>query len=167
MHDRWGYIDHTGDIVIEPRFDSAQPFSGGMGLVRENGLYGFIDKRGFYVIAPNFKRAESFSDDVALVGNAGDGQVWYIDRHGKQAFPRKFAEGSSFFKGLAHVKLLPRSKNDDVERFEYIDTDGNTVFAYTPYPSVGMTNVCEYSRAPERLFVVRRGQECPRHMPRD
>jgi hypothetical protein len=133
VNERWGYIDKTGELVITPRFDNAAPFSDGVALVRVNNLYGYIDSRGFYVIPPRFKWAESFVDGRAVVGSNGeDGSVWYIDHYGNQAFSRKFAVGSSFFKGLAHVKLLPQGRSDLVERFEYIDRDGRTVFAYTP-----------------------------------
>ena len=133
VHERWGYIDKAGELVISPQFDTAAPFSDGVGLVKENKLYGFIDGHGSYVIAPRFKWAESFVDGVAVVGSdATHGPVWYIDHQGNQVFSREFAVGSSFFKGLAHVKLLPRGRADHTERFEYIDRDGKTVFAYTP-----------------------------------
>ncbi len=133
INGKWGYIDQTGELVISARFDKAKPFSDGMGLVRENQLYGFIDRQGVYVIEPHFKWAESFAEGRAVVGDDGfDGPVWYIDRHGNQAFQRKFAAGSSFFKGLAHVELLTNGSRNAKEQFEYIDHNGGTVFAYTP-----------------------------------
>lgn len=129
---KWGYIDKTGELVISPRFDHAEPFSDGLALVKDNDLYGFIDNRGIYAIAPRFKFAEHFVDDRAVVGENSDGSnVWYIDHSGTRMFSRKFAFASSYFKGLAHVRLLPRTPREK-ERFEYIDRDGNTVFAYTP-----------------------------------
>ena len=134
VNGKWGYIDQTGDLVITTRFDHAEPFSDGTALVTENHLYGFIDSHGVYVIEPRFKWAESFIDGRAVVGDDGfAGPVWYIDHHGDQVFHRKFGQGSSFFKGLAHVKPLPKEETDDSKaRFEYIDRDGRTVFAYTP-----------------------------------
>src|SRR4051794_22881931 len=35
---RWGFIDETGTVVIEPRFDNAKPFSEGLAavIIREN-----------------------------------------------------------------------------------------------------------------------------------
>ena len=130
---KWGYIDRTGELVIGARFDRAEPFSGGVGLVMENGLYGFIDKGGIYVIPPRFEWAEGFAEGYAVVGIDGyNGPVWYIDHRGNPVFDRKFAAASSFFKGLAHVKLLSGTEGDRKEHFEYLNRDGRTVFAYTP-----------------------------------
>jgi len=53
---KWGYIDKTGNLVIGPEFDTANPFSGGMARIgigdRETGKWGYIDKTGKYVWEP-------------------------------------------------------------------------------------------------------------------
>jgi len=50
---RYGYIDKTGNYVIEPKFYGAESFSEGLALVYEkNKGEGFIDKTGEYVIWP-------------------------------------------------------------------------------------------------------------------
>jgi hypothetical protein len=128
----WGYIDKAGATAIAPRFDSAASFSNGLGLVSENGLFGYVDHTGAYVIKPQFKRAETFAEGRAVAGDDQPG-YWYIDRHGKQAFPSRFALASPFFKGLAHVKILSGlagTENIHVGTFAYIDSTGRTVFEY-------------------------------------
>lgn len=131
---KWGYIDRTGELVIGPRFDGAIPFSDGLARVNEKGLYGFIDKHGAYVIRPQFKYAEDFSDGYAVVGEDAytGGPLWYIDHDGTPLFKRKFAAASSFFKGVAHVKLLSKRGDHGQEQFEYLNREGKTIFAYTP-----------------------------------
>ena len=57
-HGKWGFIDTTGQWVIEPRFEAAGYFSEGLSLAKKNGKYGFIDKTGEWVIKPQF-------DDIA------------------------------------------------------------------------------------------------------
>jgi hypothetical protein len=51
------YIDKTGKIVIQPKFDAAEDFSSGLAQVRigdwETGKYGYIDKTGKYVWKPS------------------------------------------------------------------------------------------------------------------
>ena len=42
----WGYIDHRGLFVIEPRFEWAQPFDGLLAMVKENGVIGYINRHG-------------------------------------------------------------------------------------------------------------------------
>jgi hypothetical protein len=128
----WGYIDTSGNLVIPARFEKAESFSDGLGLVTSNGMVGYIDRTGAYAIQPQFKYAESFADELAVIGSEDSG-YWYINKNGTQAFPGKFLLASSYFKGLAHVKLEETSDADDVrkESFAYIDTAGRQIFKYT------------------------------------
>ena len=50
--DKWGFIDVTGRLVIEPRFDSAWQFGDGVAKVKVNGKRGYIDKTGKYIWKP-------------------------------------------------------------------------------------------------------------------
>ena len=130
----WGYIDRKGVMIVAPRFDSASSFAEGLGLVSENGLFGYIDPTGAYAIKPAFKTAESFAEGRAVVGDLESGYR-YIDHSGHQAIPVKFALASPFFKGLAHIKVLPNATGKGNIRkgtFAYIDSAGRTVFSYTP-----------------------------------
>ncbi len=65
---KFGFIDVTGRIVVEPQFDYAEHFSEGMAAVRVNGKIGFIDKTGKIAIQPQFDSWHSFKDGFALVG---------------------------------------------------------------------------------------------------
>ena len=40
----WGYISTSGEYVIQPQFDTAEPFSEGYALVSQNGEYSLINK---------------------------------------------------------------------------------------------------------------------------
>jgi WG containing repeat len=121
----WGFIDRTGSIAIPPQFEDAEPFSSGLTRILEDGKYGYADKSGRPVIEPQFKEAESFREGLAVVGD-GEGRYWYINTRGQRSFRGEFALASPFFKGLAHVQLLP----DDAEEFAYIDAKGRVVFRY-------------------------------------
>lgn len=52
----WGYMDCRGNVVVEPKYYSANNFSEGLALVRtsggQNGEYGYIDQTGEMVV-PN------------------------------------------------------------------------------------------------------------------
>src|ERR1051326_4328606 len=43
---KYGFIDKTGKVVINPQFDFAQNFSEDMAVVKVGGNSGFIDKTG-------------------------------------------------------------------------------------------------------------------------
>jgi WG containing repeat len=45
----WGYINHSGQFVIKPQFQQAEPFYHGLAQVFFNGQMGYIDKSGKFV----------------------------------------------------------------------------------------------------------------------
>jgi len=115
--------------VVGPKFEDAEPLSSGLSRIREGDSYGYADKTGSIVVLPQWASADDFNEELAVVGNL-EGPVWYIDRSGNPAFPGKFAVASSFFKGLAHVKLLPKDAREARASFAYIDITGRRVFTY-------------------------------------
>lgn len=68
---KYGYIDKTGKIVIEPKFPMALNFSDGMALIVENDLYGYIDHAGKIIVEPQYEDAQSFSEGLAAVAKNG------------------------------------------------------------------------------------------------
>lgn len=84
-NDKYGYIDQTGKLVIQLRFDDADYFSEGLARVnigkktvyhgdefhnfstREGGKWGYINKSGNFVIKPKFVDAANFSEGLAGV----------------------------------------------------------------------------------------------------
>jgi hypothetical protein len=98
---KFGFIDLSGTIVIQPRFDYVDCFSDGLAAVQVKGKWGFIDRTGKLVIPANFDFAFGFSEDLALVKV---GKLWgYIDKSGKFAIKPKFGAARSFSEGLASV----------------------------------------------------------------
>ena len=89
---KWGYIDKTGAVVIQPRFASADRFSEGLAFVThgiDNSTGGYIDKTGAYVIQPRYLYCWAFSGGLALIvvqDQAGVTQG-YIDKTGKKVGP--------------------------------------------------------------------------------
>jgi hypothetical protein len=99
-----GFIDKTGTLVIEARFQDVGMFVDGLAkaIVDEATGYGFIDTTGAWVIAPQFKWAGSFSDGRAAV-RQGD-ECGYIDRSGAVIIPVGFDACRRFSEGVAWVK---------------------------------------------------------------
>ena len=103
---RYGYIDKTGTLVIEPRFDSAGWFSEGLAAVETQGKWGFVDVRGRWGIEPQFEKANEFSEGLAPVRLGG---VWgFIDARGDHVIHPQFQEAYVFSEGLARVKVGDR-----------------------------------------------------------
>ncbi len=89
---KWGYINKVGEIVINPKFESALNFHEGLARVRmkgtkatkegyTSGKWGYIDTTGNIVINLKFDIAGEFYGGLAT---AHIGDKWgYIDKTGK------------------------------------------------------------------------------------
>jgi hypothetical protein len=78
---KWGFINRSGKIVVEPQFDWAQDYSEELAAVgvggkrdaqyhlisMDGGKWGFIDQKGSMVIRPQFDGVKPFSSGVAVV----------------------------------------------------------------------------------------------------
>lgn len=68
----WGYMDSSGDMILEPQYEEALPFSGKYAVVKINGVYTLIDSRGdWYAIDKlGLKEVKKISQSY-IVGKKG------------------------------------------------------------------------------------------------
>jgi hypothetical protein len=129
---KYGYIDHAGKIIIQPRYIWAEDFWRGLGTVYACGHYlsidasgtlhplrialpgeleiqrrgdklGFVDKHGQFKIKPAFDDALPFSDGVAAVKI---GEKWgFVDAEGKLVIDAKFKNAYYFWEGVTTAEL--------------------------------------------------------------
>jgi hypothetical protein len=134
--DTWfGYIDKSGEIVIEPKYTLARDFSQGMAPVLIDDRWGYIDVDGNVVIDPRFDEAYPFSEGLAHVSIYGE---WcYIDTGGNIVVKTRFHKVKKFSGGLAAI--------NDSGKWGYIDKSGNIViepqYAEAGYFSEGLAPV--------------------------
>lgn len=109
IKDKWGFIDKSGKVVINPQFEEASEFSGGLAAVASKKdkdskelNWGYINTEGKIVINPQFNKAYSFKQGKALVS---DGKKFgYIDSKGLYSINPQFDEAKWFSDGVAAVK---------------------------------------------------------------
>ena len=118
---KWGYVDESGEMRIEPRYDDAWNFHEERAAVKIEWARGYIDREGNYVVEPKYQYAGPFRDGIARVMLD---DVWeYIDREGKpvgEATPVKMEDDSAG----GDAALTPAAKG---KKFGYTDRDGNWV----------------------------------------
>ncbi len=119
VNDKFGAMDATGKVVIEPQYDSELEFSDGLARVYVGGKVGFIDTAGKIVISPKAMLtkgsgdfAQEFSLAAAITGEFSEGlatymmdsKYGYVDRSGAVAIPAQFHEAGDFHDGLALIR---------------------------------------------------------------
>jgi hypothetical protein len=67
IHDQYGYIDETGNFVIDPQFDEAWVFIHGSAVVKTDGEYGLINKTGDWIVEPVYDSVFPFSPDCFII----------------------------------------------------------------------------------------------------
>jgi len=135
-----GFIDRDGQIVIEPTYEKAYPFTDGLAAVQKQGAWGFIDTKGRVVIEPRFVMVGSFSDGLATFREKWLTDPWgYIDKTGKVVIKPQFDCAEQFRNGVARVgfetfqsKLLSRIADVGIQcDHRFIDRNGK----FLPEPS--------------------------------
>jgi hypothetical protein len=116
---KYTFVDSTGRVISDLRFDSALPFSEGLAPVQMGKLWGYLDTSGQLVISPKFEKAEPFSNGLGLVRS--NGLYGYIDRSGIFVIPAKFNRAENFADGLALI-------GNEETQYSYIDTSGRQAF---------------------------------------
>jgi hypothetical protein len=116
-----GYIDTTGNMAIEPKFDEAYRFSEGLALVKVEGKYGFINPKGEMVIQPIYDRAWDFHEGLSTV--SVNSKLGFIDKTGKIVIAPSFTNTGFFSNGLVSVKIG--------DKYGFIDQTGKMVITPT------------------------------------
>jgi hypothetical protein len=98
---KYTFIDKSGSVISEQRFDYALLFAEGLAPVRIGELWGYIDKTGVMIIAPRFESAAPFSDGLGLISEKG--LFGYVNRTGTYAISAQFKRAERFAEGRAVV----------------------------------------------------------------
>jgi len=78
---KWGYIDITGKIIIDFRFDDAYEFSDDLARVVIGQKSGYINKNGELVIKPQYDDCSEFHEGVAVA--MLDNKYGFISKSGE------------------------------------------------------------------------------------
>lgn len=125
---KYYFIDKKGEPAFGgKKWEWAEPFSDGMALVAEGGLWGFINTKGELVVPCKYEsraeeNPESFHDGLAMVVvDPATERMGYIDKTGKRAFAKEFMTAFSFNEGMAGAY------DNDQDCWGYIDKTGKMV----------------------------------------
>jgi WG containing repeat len=139
LEDKWGYIDPSGNFLIPPQFDCAEPFVDGVAIVELKKRFGYIGTDGHYLINPKYFWVGPFHEGFAWVvtekpwfplghsneyGVAVFAKATFIDKYGREIrLPFYIERFDSFFEGLAVVRP-GKIFGGCSEKAGYMDTKG-------------------------------------------
>ena len=88
--EKWGFVDKTGKVFINPQFSYVSNYSEGKcGVINDEGKWGFIDKEGKIVINHQFDEAGDFQNGKCVVASGNKEGV--IDKEGKYIINPQFS----------------------------------------------------------------------------
>jgi hypothetical protein len=117
VKEKWGFINHKGEVIIEPKYELVKDFSCSLAGVLIDNMWGFIGSDSQFKIPPKFPvgSCRNFSEDLLYVNTVG-----FIDTQGEIAIPQEeFDWAMDFQNGFALIRKD--------EKFGYIDKNGNIV----------------------------------------
>lgn len=131
VKDKLGFIDATGEFVIDPQFRSVSDFSEGLAMVTLDDEKNYlINEKGEMVIASDdFLIVDNFHDGLAqikvpsLSGDCSPCNAGFIDINGEIVIKPIYCEVNAFSEGLAAVRL------EDGGKWGYINTEGEMVIS--------------------------------------
>ena len=123
---RFGYIDHSGRLAIDPAYDSAGNFTEGAAIVTVDGIDKVIDSKGS-VIYENSGLIRSFRNGLAAFQERSEDSALYgyINSKGQEVISPSYLFADDFNEdGQAYVAL------PDGSSFQLIDRTGNVLESY-------------------------------------
>jgi WG repeat protein len=120
---RWGYrTKGSGKVIIQPRFEYAEPFFKEYATVEINGRKASIDLAGAVVFLPGYPLSEGLycvksGSWLGILG--GKPKFGFADRSGRYVIPPIYDNAYDFSQGLAAVRINGK--------YGYIDKIGRMV----------------------------------------
>ena len=103
----YGYVDKNGAEVVPLKYNSVDPFSNGLAIVRisdgKDVNAGYIDKEGNVVIPFKYLHPRCFLDDITTAYTKKPYKPVFIDKKGNEVFPFKYDDARPFTEGMGAV----------------------------------------------------------------
>jgi hypothetical protein len=140
MHEKYGYLDEHGKVIIPPRYTGAQPFQGGRAVVNMaedyRNRYGLIDREGNFVLAPMYNDVSLLGDNRAAIGQALDDAQPFLGSLYAIADTDGAVLTEFVYKGVLPYEKGYASVYDDEHTF-FVDHSGKAAQRYPIVPGAG------------------------------
>lgn len=125
INKKWGFINTSGDLIIDTLYDEVGIFNEGLCAVKINNKCGFINTKGELVIDTIYDEVSAHFEEGLAVFAIGDSsaKVGYINTNGDIVVDTLYSNGDEFYKeGITRV-----AKGD--KKDTYIDKTGKVIIS--------------------------------------
>lgn len=121
----YGYIDTSGNIVVEPKFEYANSYNEGLAVVQLiNDGYALIDVSGQETGKFNFNYLGTYSNGLLAYQEKQDGKYGYINKNGGIVIKPQYTMAQNFKDGTAVVNV---SEEAAINKYGLIDKKGKYI----------------------------------------
>lgn len=128
LDDYYNYIDSTGKIIINKKYQAAADFQDELARVKFENKTGFIAPNGFLAVDFVYNNVMDFSNSFTFAEGAA--KLWrIIDRNGRNITFDQFINPKPFVNGFSVVQTPNR-------KFQLVNTNGELVFGETQFETL-------------------------------
>ena len=113
---KWGFINTSGSVVIQPQYDEVRDFNGGYCIVKQDGRWGIMDKAGKFVHQCTYDSISDIDSEIAFAKIGVDSYYLYLNGK-KKMLPKEYTF-HPYSEGYARIK------NNKTNKWGYVDTKG-------------------------------------------
>lgn len=117
---KFGYINTSGQLVIEDLYDGVREFSEDLAATNLGGKWGYIDRLGQTVISHDYRSAYAFQEGIARVQDF-DKKYWFIDGQGSKLNSVGFDAAYDCLDDLIRVRTA--------QGYNFINLNGDTLLS--------------------------------------
>jgi hypothetical protein len=158
--EKWGYINNSGTLVIDYKFDTASAFKNRVAECTMGDDFVWVDKIGTIAVKNKLDSITIFHDGLAL--QQRHGKFIFIKHTGEPAFRKKFRYADNFSEGLAVVQPMKTGKRG------YVDTMGELVMPPVFDDARGFSEQLAAVKVdPDRFFKEYNEDLTPKNKPKE
>lgn len=124
---KFGFINRTGKLIVEPIYDDAREFHEGLAAVKSDGKWGYIDNTGKLIIPLIFNTNSVFEEGMAFL-KVND-KYGFFNKKGEIVIQPQFYDFRSFSEDLSAVCVEYKSSTstETLKLYGFIDKKGKFV----------------------------------------
>lgn len=101
---QWGFVDQSGNVVVQPQFAWVSDYSEGFASVCDDSTYqGYIDRQGHFLVRPKYGFAKPFRHGLGEVKL--DMKYGIVDKTGREIIPLKYDDVNIYEGGYVITEL--------------------------------------------------------------